>query len=452
MQNVFIFIIHSNSKHLLLKREKFGYSLPCTSICDGWVPTKVGSISQQLSKQLSEQATVLRFMSSRHGLLCEVEISHLPRTSALGFRWVEVNTRTGAYLVRPVQKQALRKWIQENKAKMSRFLAPWEKPGWKVHAQSWILAQLTKAGYKYQLPIEQVKAGWSNSCILKVNTHAGNVFFKASPNRGAAESTVIANLASQCPANVPLIIASDTKNNWMLMKEFKGSPLANTSLEEYKKAAFQYGKIQSYYGSNTNKFLGLGCPDWRVLHLPCLFENIIQPIPDSHKKLGTRLQIPTPKTLKRVIPRISSICKELSSLGIPSTIVCPDFQPGNIYKTPNGFLFYDWADAVVTHPFFSLARLLYYLPLIRFNSVDCYQSKDSQTAMLAISKSYLRSWTGYGPLETLFQGLSLVCKLTPVFQAIRWHQQLLASHPSSPWAHELYEARTRYLHICLKVE
>ncbi|WP_308285964.1 phosphotransferase [Streptomyces ardesiacus] len=55
-------------------------------------------------------------------------------------------------------------------------------------------------------------------------------------------------------------------------------------------------------------------------------------------------------------PRLTDWCAELDALGVPDSLDHADLHNGQVFHpAPGRFTFVDWGDAVVAHPFSSLA-------------------------------------------------------------------------------------------------
>jgi RIO-like serine/threonine protein kinase len=60
------------------------------------------------------------------------------------------------------------------------------------------------------------------------------------------------------------------------------------------------------------------------------------------------------RRLRDLAPHVETLCAELSSYNVPASLHHGDLHDGNIFVRDGGFLFFDWGDSSVTHPFFSL--------------------------------------------------------------------------------------------------
>lgn len=90
--------------------------------------------------------------------------------------------------------------------------------------------------------------------------------------------------------------------------------------------------------------------------------------------------------------------------------------PSNIVINNGIPIFFDWSDASITHPFFSLLLLF----------------DDSPAALMAppqqnqrLRAAYLSPWQVYESMERLEQALELAEQLAPVHHALLYHLMIL---------------------------
>src|SRR2546426_4518967 len=137
---------------------------------------------------------------------------------------------------------------------------PWARRGWFAETESWIKAQLARLNYTIVAPIEQVRT-WGISCVLRVPTTTGNVYFKAIPTSFMQKDTAISSsdtpgrlplffthepmliqsLAAWYPHNMPTVLAMEREQCWMLLAEFGTELHAHPDQIAWEKALAVYG-------------------------------------------------------------------------------------------------------------------------------------------------------------------------------------------------------------------
>ena len=80
-------------------------------------------------------------------------------------------------------------------------------------------------------------------------------------------------------------------------------------------------------------------------------------------------------------------CARLADFGIPATLQHDDLHDANVFVGDGRYRFFDWGDAVVAHPFFSL--------LVRCGSRRTLASRTG-TPRCSAADAYLDLWRSYG--------------------------------------------------------
>src|SRR5262249_29350689 len=114
--------------------------------------------------------------------------------------------------------------------------------------------------------------------------------------------------------------------------------------------------------------------------------------------------------LRAARPQFTMLCAQLADYRIPPTLVHGDLHMGNVALRygedgQRTFLFFDWTDACISHPFLDLIALT--------GSLD-------SDAREAIAASYLEPWTNFESMPRLRQMLALALPLISLHQAISY--------------------------------
>ncbi|HJZ48886.1 MAG TPA: phosphotransferase, partial [Roseiflexaceae bacterium] len=125
------------------------------------------------------------------------------------------------------------------------------------------------------------------------------------------------------------------------------------------------------------------------------------------------LDPPEAGQLRGLGPRIAQICDRLLDYRVPQTLVHGDLHLGNVAGAAEQFVFFDWTDACVAHPFFDLTTML--------NSAE-ENLGSFQAARARLADVYLGAWTDYEPIERLREACALALPLGALHQAVSyWH-------------------------------
>lgn len=412
----------------------------------GWFAMDVEAIGPRIRESFGLDVTVLRDLGSNdHRCWCEIEV-HGGRLSC--GRWVPIDRLPD---LPEVHQAVVDPWLKEMAgAPVSPMRPPWERPGWYRQAESWIHQQLDDLGLKRTGPVEQFKGAWSWSCILTVPTTTGKLFFKASYDKPPGEVALILSLQPRWAQCLPQLLVTDERG-WMLMEDFDGKPIEEMPHRRWGAAAGRFAHLQIDCAGEDADWLTLGCPDRRPERLPALLEKVLE---DEELLLSEpkQLTMTEVRQLRRMQPMLTQLCEQLAASPIPNTLHNQDFRSGNLIAIGKEFLFYDWGDTVLSHPFFSVQRMLDY--------VSCQEGVPrwywkmrhrGDQLRRTIRDAYLAEWEGRASRRQLREGFVLSRQLNPMYQAIRWHQEVQHVEVASPWGSAMPSATKRSLRDLLEV-
>jgi len=437
---------HVSEPKALLLREIDGWRLHEIRLEESWFwfPYGVGKIAQRVNEVLNVCVTVLRHLRAdgeRH--LCELENHDAGWTPPGEARWVSREDLDALPLAQEEQRTALLTWFAEQQdAPLAPERKPWERCGWFAEASDWIREQLQQNGFVPTGPVEQFKAAWDWSSLLKVPTDQGDLYFKADYAKPPSEVVIIRKLAQRWPQNVPSLVAADEGRRWMLMRDFGSRYLHTLPVESWEEAVHLYARIQMSTAQAADEWLALGCPDYRTLALPATVAAILDDdgffavmLPEfSH---SSRQQI------RERLPLLIDRCSELAVTAISDTLTQQDFYQANFVATEDSsFLFFDWSNAGFSHPFFSLMWMLNYLP---------EKEEADRQKRVRIRDAYLHSWAGLASLEELERIFALVQQINPWYQAVRGYRELPFVDRTKPWGKQMVRWTTSQLENILKI-
>lgn len=225
----------------------------------------------------------------------------------------------------------------------------------------WGCKYLSSHGYtlKSNLPENVQNTPWSY--VIRFATGDGYIYLKHTPNLLALEAIIIQILHDQFHASVPEVIAHNAELNCFLMKD-AGRPLRAILKKQFDaallcKAIDQFTSMQLAVADHVNIFLDIGVPDWRLNKLPDLFKQLLS---QKDILIADGLSEIEISELEALLPKISHLCKKLSSYSIKQTIVQPDFHDNNtlINDLSQNMTLIDLGEIVISHPFFSLVNCL----------------------------------------------------------------------------------------------
>ena len=232
---------------------------------------------------------------------------------------------------------------------MATAQLPWERPDWLAPATAWIRERVDVTG-----EIDQFHVRWW-STVLRVPTADGDLFFKAVAPVHRFEAGLTARLFELQPRRVTEVVAVDAERGWFLMRD-AGTRLRELvespqDLHHWERLLPKYAQLQIEVAPHAQELLGLGTPDHRLALLPGQFRKLLDdPLPGlGEDDRGRALES---------MPRFEEMCRTLADAGIAETIQHDDLHDGQVFLRDGRYLFFDWGDSCVSHPFHSLTVTL----------------------------------------------------------------------------------------------
>ncbi|MET9296482.1 aminoglycoside phosphotransferase family protein [Streptomyces sp. NPDC003077] len=296
-------------------------------------------------------------------------------------------------------------------------VTPWEGPDWRRAALEWAAGELAAHGLR-ATGLEKVRLRpWS--VLVKISvagtgtpTHTdarpGAVWFKANPPASLFEAGLTEALAGWVPEHVLRPLAVDPGRGWSLLPD--GGPLFKDALDHvpddpraWEEPLRQYAELQRAVMPQVRAMERLGVPSARTAALPEAFDRLVA----GNAVLGADDRA----ALRALRPRLAEWCAELAGVGIADSLDHGDLHAGQLFAVPSGrFVFFDWGDANVTHPFCSL-------PVPAQAACDRYGPE----VLPRLRDAYLEPWTGDGRTRAeLRRAVSLAWRLGAIGRSCSW--------------------------------
>ena len=225
----------------------------------------------------------------------------------------------------------------------------WTEPEWLSGAEAWIRERADVTG-----ELDQFHVRWW-STVIRVPTRREDLYFKAVANGFLFEPPLTAKLFELKPDRVTEVVDIDAGRGWMLMRDagrrFREVVLTRADLRHWELALPRYAELQLAAAPLGDELLALGVPDSRLSVLPGQLRAVLaQPV--------RGLEPEDQERLLAALPKFEDMCGELAEYGIPETIQHDDLHDGQVFLRDGGYLFFDWGDSCVSHPFHSLTVAL----------------------------------------------------------------------------------------------
>jgi len=207
-------------------------------------------------------------------------------------------------------------------------------------------------------------------------------------------------------------IATDTDRGWLLLPD-GGPTVPDDDADALPAVLTRYGALQRTLASHVDGLLSLGLADMRPAAMPDRFAEALA-VAGEHAAGRDRAALDRVAELR---PRFDEWCARLAESPVPASLDHNDLHPGNVFAT--GTRFYDWGDAVVSHPF---ASMLMALGFLHFR-----HGVPAGDPMVARARdAYLEPFTDLAPRALLAEEVELACRVGKVARALTWHRAVRA--------------------------
>jgi hypothetical protein len=287
----------------------------------------------------------------------------------------------------------------------------WTEPDWLESVHDWIRLQLERVGLEAAGKIDQPHVRpWST--VLRAPTSSGPVWFKANVPALAHEAAVVEILAGRRPDLLPELLATDLERGWMLQADggirLREVLEENRNYEVWEQILPLYAELQIAVAADQGRLLAAGAPDRRLTMLADQFEELL-----GEKEALASLTENELDRLHKLTPRIAADCRELEAYALPATIQHDDLHDGQVFVRDNRYLFFDWGDACVSHPFFTLVVTLAVL-------AHRLELEHGAPELDRFRDAYLEPWTRFRPRSELETAYPIAYRLGVLCRGLTW--------------------------------
>lgn len=292
----------------------------------------------------------------------------------------------------------------------------WTQQSWLAQASSWIERELHQQDIKQIGSIKQLRVRhWST--ILQVPTSVGSIYFKAVVSDLAYEAALTQVLSHRYPHSMPQVLAIAREQGWLLMLD-GGMMLRETlkienDIQHWENLLPIYAKVQQDSAKYLMEFLELGVPDRRLAVLPARFQQLLTDTETLGLHHPGGLSLLEYQCLQNKADLLVELCEQLATFSIPETLHHGDLHDGNVFVGNERYMFFDWGDSSISHPFFSLHST--------YGSLEKrFDLGKSSPWFKQLRKCYLDEWTEYETEERLEEAFELAQQLSPILAILRW--------------------------------
>ena len=312
------------------------------------------------------------------------------------------------------------------------YQLPWEHPDWLEQATAWIHAQLEAQGTDITGPIEILhQRPWST--LARLSTTNGTVYFKAPAPAYPYEAALTQALARWRPDCTVPVLAVDLDQGWLLTAD-AGTTLRDIGrtpgqVEHWLKVLPLCAELQIEMAARVPELLALGMPDRRLSILPQLYAQLLEDSDNLRVGLEPGLTPEEFQRLRDLQPGVAGLCEQLASAGLPETLTHEEVHDGNVLVNGRRYIFIDWSDSSVAHPFFTM------LVTIRA-AAHRLELAEEGPEMIRLRDAYLEPWTRFATRPTLLSAFGQAYRLGMANRALSWQLGTgsLAAKHKEPYA------------------
>ena len=428
----YLLVLHASDASVLLVPEGAGWALPhfTPAVTDF---RRVRHINEHMREQYGLESVVQRCVAHRYDPVSAspyrvYALKNRRATPPLphGGQWYSAAELDRVPITMPEHRELIRRWLQAATAETVLALqAPWVNQGWFDEAAAWIQAQLTQRHITALGPIVQERV-WALSCVMRLATSIGEVYFKAVPPFMTQESVAMQEVSRLYPDLLPPPLALNAGRGWMLMPDFGGDSLLRVpDLSRWQEALRRCAYMQVEQARSVDEWLARGIPDRRLQRMVQLTEPLITLASRLFSGRPPGLSAEEVEGLHALPLQMQLRCAKLATYGIPPTLVHGDLG-GNILVQGERYTLFDWTDVCIAHPFFELTTII-------DTAFDDGVLQHEANVRTQLRDAYLEPWTAYETMERLVEAFELSTPLGALHQAMSYMWILMNVAEDARW-------------------
>jgi len=298
----------------------------------------------------------------------------------------------------------------------------WQDAAWLGEVRAWLDGRLGDLGVERTGPVEQPHVPWW-STVIRVPTSAGTLWFKAARD-GGVEARLTALLHELEPECTVDLLAAEPNRGWMLTRDagtrLREHATSTDQLRDWEELLPRYAALQVRLVDRVDEVLALGVPDLR----PAVLSREARVLAEDDRMLRTApedalTEAELSELREQGLPGLDRLCAELTARGIPDSLQHDDLHDGNTFVRDRAYVFFDWGDACVSHPFHTLVvtlrALAYRLGL-----------EPGAPQLLRLRDAYLEPWERFGTRAELVETAELARRTGTLQRALAWYATVLA--------------------------
>jgi hypothetical protein len=315
----------------------------------------------------------------------------------------------------------------------------WLDPVWRSSVEAWVAGELTRLGRSIAGPIEQPHVRpWATT--MRIPMDGAPVWFKATGPGPAYEGPLLEVLRAAGVERAVLPLAVHPTRPWLLFDDAGPTLRARRSdgrgdhdLAVWERILTEYATLQRSVEGDAvlAAMLAAGTPDERPERLAEALDRLV-----ADDRIWSRVAAPEralatsarARLASRGTAAVTDLAGRAARAGVPASIQHNDFHGGNIVVGPDGDRFFDWGDAVIGHPFATLAGT--FASIVRRTGRD-----PGDPAFERLHDAYFEAWTDVAPRTELDAAIDATRALAPIGKALAWERALMDLEPDEMDGH-----------------
>lgn len=285
----------------------------------------------------------------------------------------------------------------------------------------WADAQLAAQGVARTGGFELNRARpWSTTWCT--TTQLGTVWLKACGPGGRYEAGLTTLLAQAAPEWTLQPLAVEVDQGWLLLPD--GGPELAAALPGHPPDVVsglwtsmfaEYAALQRRMVEFVPHLLAVDVPDLRPEQAMAVFDRLVR----EHAAEPLRQRLLDSGS------RFAEVCDRLASSAVPATLQHDDLHAESVFCGADGLgapAFFDWGDAVVSHPFATLV-------VSRRVLARTLEAEEADVAVERVTDAYLAQWSDVASVADLRAELADVVQLGRLGRAWSWARALADAGP-----------------------
>lgn len=426
-------ISHPSKPKFMVIRHSDGWRPPVVKFpAEGFIGSKAQVIADGVLNKYGLKVIVLRHLVESSALhYIELELLAPHGTKKIEAVWVGKNEYQQFRRSKPGQFDPLADWlVQAQKRHVPPKRPPWERKGWFKKAAGWIEHELDRRNIQLTGSVQQHRACRRSSSVLRVRSSQGRHFFKAAWNAPPNEAALTVALADRWPEAVSRPLAFDTSRNWLLMQANREDDGTVPGDDDYLTAARTLADIQFESSRDLGKWKSLGCQNRGTKQLAEFLDSNNDLTPALQSGEGG-LNDEELLDLNSRFRDFRTVCHQLAAYDIPETLIHSDFHRSNLIWREGGFWIIDWADAVISHPFFSSQELMRSIESPGSGPGTGAGRGGEAAVHERIKDAFMAPFTVFESPDRLREAFALTAEIYNAWKLYLWSHQLAYIEPES---------------------